>query len=67
MLVAEHGLQYLLGPTILTGIIQNHHVSLEISLMKFVSRSVMTGFVNAYRSTIRYLELLKTVDIIDYV
>ena len=47
-LVAEHGLQYLLAATILTGIIQIVMGSLKLArLMKFVPRSVMTGFVNA--------------------
>jgi len=47
-LVAEHGLQYLLAATILTGIIQIVMGVLKLGrLMKFVPRSVMIGFVNA--------------------
>ena len=47
-LVRDHGLQYLLATTILAGLIQ---VVMGVAnlgrLMRFVSRSVMTGFVNA--------------------
>ena len=47
-LVREHGLQYLLAATILAGIIQIVAGWLRIGyVMRFVSRSVMTGFVNA--------------------
>lgn len=47
-LVADHGLQYLLAATILTGIIQIIFGILKLSrVMKFVPRSVMVGFVNA--------------------
>lgn len=47
-LVREHGLQYLLAATILAGIIQIIAGWLRIgTIMRFVSRSVMTGFVNA--------------------
>src|SRR5690606_33784052 len=47
-LVKEHGLQYLLAATVLTGIIQIIAGALKLgSLMRFVSRSVVTGFVNA--------------------
>ncbi|WP_407933934.1 SulP family inorganic anion transporter [Aquibacillus rhizosphaerae] len=47
-LVAEHGLQYLLAATILTGIIQIIMGALKLArFMKFVPRSVMIGFVNA--------------------
>ncbi|MET3662085.1 SulP family inorganic anion transporter [Aquamicrobium ahrensii] len=47
-LVREHGLQYLLAATILAGVIQIVAGWLRIgSIMRFVSRSVMTGFVNA--------------------
>ena len=47
-LVREHGLQYLLAATILAGAIQIAAGWLRVGyLMKFVSRSVMTGFVNA--------------------
>ncbi len=47
-LVKEHGLQYLLATTMLTGAIQIIAGYLKLgSLMRFVSRSVVTGFVNA--------------------
>ncbi len=47
-LVREHGLQYLLAATILAGLIQIGLGWLRIGyVMRFVSRSVMTGFVNA--------------------
>lgn len=47
-LVREHGLQYLLAATILAGVIQIVAGWLRVGyLMRFVSRSVMTGFVNA--------------------
>lgn len=47
-LVKEHGLQYLLAATLLTGVIQILAGVLKMGgLMRFVSRSVVTGFVNA--------------------
>ncbi|WP_438031315.1 SulP family inorganic anion transporter [Sorangium sp. So ce233] len=47
-LVAGHGLEYLFAATILTGVIQVVFRLLRLSrYMKFVPRSVMTGFVNA--------------------
>lgn len=47
-LVKEHGLQYLLAATILTGVLQILAGWVRLgTLMKFVSRSVITGFVNA--------------------
>ncbi|MEJ2691777.1 MAG: SulP family inorganic anion transporter [Candidatus Thiodiazotropha sp.] len=47
-LVKEHGLQYLLAATLLTGLLQILAGYLRLgSLMRFVSRSVVTGFVNA--------------------
>ncbi|CAM3868753.1 SulP family inorganic anion transporter [Arcobacter cloacae] len=47
-LVKEHGLQYLLAATILTGIIQIILAYLGIAkLMSFVARAVVIGFVNA--------------------
>lgn len=47
-LVKDHGLQYLLAATLLTGLIQIVMGYLKLgSLMSFVSRSVVTGFVNA--------------------
>ncbi|MGM0563511.1 MAG: SulP family inorganic anion transporter [Pseudomonadota bacterium] len=47
-LVKEHGLQYLLAATLLTGVLQLVAGYLKLGeLMRFVSRSVVTGFVNA--------------------
>ncbi len=47
-LVKQHGLEYLLAATILTGILQMLAGVLRLgSLMQFVSKSVVTGFVNA--------------------
>jgi len=47
-LVKEHGLQYLFAATLLTGALQIIAGYLKLgSLMRFVSRSVVTGFVNA--------------------
>lgn len=47
-LVKEHGLQYLLAATLLTGVLQIAAGYLKLgNLMSFVSRSVVTGFVNA--------------------
>lgn len=47
-LVKEHGLQYLLAATILTGILQIIAGYLKLgALMSFVSRTVVIGFVNA--------------------
>jgi SulP family sulfate permease len=47
-LVSEHGVEYLLAATILAGAIQIVLGLLGVSkLMRFVPRSVMTGFVNA--------------------
>ncbi len=47
-LVKDHGLQYLLAATVLTGVLQILAGWLKLgTLMRFVSRSVVTGFVNA--------------------
>ncbi|NIJ92949.1 SulP family sulfate permease [Xanthomonas campestris] len=47
-LVREHGLQYLLAATVLAGVLQLIAAALRLgALMRFVSRSVITGFVNA--------------------
>jgi SulP family sulfate permease len=48
LLVKEHGLQYLLAATILTGIIQIILAYIGVAkLMSFVARAVVVGFVNA--------------------
>ncbi|MDP1527890.1 SulP family inorganic anion transporter [Rhodoferax sp.] len=47
-LVKDHGLQYLLAATVLTGVLQIIAGWVNLgALMRFVSRSVVTGFVNA--------------------
>ncbi|WP_407303311.1 SulP family inorganic anion transporter [Acinetobacter sp.] len=47
-LVKEHGLQYLLAATVLTGIIQVIAGYFKVAkLMRFVSQSVVYGFLNA--------------------
>ncbi len=47
-LVKDHGLQYLLAATLLCGVLQIVAGYLRLGeLMRFVSRSVVTGFVNA--------------------
>ncbi len=47
-LVRDHGLEYLLAATVLTGILQMIAGVVRLgALMRFVSRSVITGFVNA--------------------
>jgi SulP family sulfate permease len=47
-LVRTHGLQYLLAATLLTGLLQILAGTFRLgSLMRFVSRSVVIGFVNA--------------------
>ncbi len=47
-LVKQHGLEYLLAATVLAGLLQIGAGILRLNyVMRFVSRSVMTGFVNA--------------------
>lgn len=47
-LVKDHGLQYLFAATMLTGVLQILAGWIRLGeLMRFVSRSVVTGFVNA--------------------
>src|SRR5699024_8858999 len=47
-LVRDHGLEYLLAATVLAGLLQIAAGFLRLGyVMRFVSRSVMTGFVNA--------------------
>jgi SulP family sulfate permease len=47
-LVKDHGLEYLLAATVLTGVLQIIAGWVRLgALMRFVSRSVVTGFVNA--------------------
>jgi len=47
-LVKDHGLQYLMATTVLTGVLQMLAGFFRLgSLIKFVSKSVMNGFVNS--------------------
>lgn len=47
-LVKEHGIEYLMAATLLTGLLQIIAGALRLGdLLRFVSRSVVTGFVNA--------------------
>jgi SulP family sulfate permease len=47
-LVADHGVEYLFAATILAGLLQVAFGALGVGrLMRFIPRSVMTGFVNA--------------------
>ena len=47
-LVRDHGLEYLLAATVLAGLIQIGAGALRLGfVMRYVSKSVMTGFVNA--------------------
>jgi len=64
MLVKEHGLQYLLAATVLTGILQiiAGWVKLGV-LMRFVSRSVFTGFVNALAILIFMAQLPELINV----
>ena len=64
MLVKEHGLQYLLAATVLTGVLQIGAGALKLgSLMRFVSRSVITGFVNALAILIFMAQLPELTDV----
>ena len=63
-LVREHGLQYLLAATLLCGIFQIVAGYLQLgSLMRFVSRSVVTGFVNALAILIFMAQLPELTDV----
>ena len=63
-LVKEHGLEYLLAATLLTGVIQIGAGYLRLgSLMRFVSRSVVTGFVNALAILIFMAQLPELIDV----
>ena len=63
-LVKEHGLQYLLAATLLTGVFQIIAGYLRLgSLMSFVSRSVVTGFVNALAILIFMAQLPELINV----
>lgn len=63
-LVKEHGLQYLLAATVLTGMLQILAGWLKLgALMRFVSRSVITGFVNALAILIFMAQLPELINV----
>jgi SulP family sulfate permease len=63
-LVKEHGLQYLFAATVLTGVLQVAAGVLKLGgLMRFVSRSVVTGFVNALAILIFMAQLPELVNV----
>ncbi|MEH6689703.1 MAG: SulP family inorganic anion transporter [Pseudorhizobium pelagicum] len=69
-LVRDHGLQYLLAATVLAGLIQIVAGLLKLGyVMRFVSKSVMTGFVNALAILIFMAQLpeLTNVPMLTYV
>jgi len=64
LLVREHGLQYLLATTILTGIIQIILAYVGVAkLMSFVARAVMVGFVNALAILIFMAQLPELINV----
>jgi len=63
-LVKEHGLEYLLAATLLTGALQIAAGYLRVGqLMRFISNSVMTGFVNALGILIFMAQLPELTDV----
>lgn len=67
-LVKEHGLEYLLAATILTGVIQIIAGYLKLAkLMRFVSKSVVIGFVNALAILIFMAQLPELINVTWYV
>ena len=63
-LVKDYGLQYLLAATLLTGVFQIIAGVLKLgSLMRFVSRSVVTGFVNALAILIFMAQLPELINV----
>lgn len=63
-LVNSHGLKYLLAATLLTGVLQIVAGYLKLgNLMSFVSKSVVTGFVNALAILIFMAQLPELTDV----
>ncbi|WP_341990239.1 SulP family inorganic anion transporter [Azorhizobium sp. AG788] len=63
-LVRDHGVQYLFAATILMGLFQIAAALLKLGrLMRFVSQSVMTGFVNALAILIFLAQLPELVNV----
>jgi SulP family sulfate permease len=63
-LVKDHGLQYLLAATVLAGLLQIAAGLLRAGyLMRFISKSVMTGFVNALAILIFLAQLPELINV----
>ena len=63
-LVKEHGLQYLIAATLLTGVLQILAGYLKLAkLMRFVSKSVVIGFVNALAILIFMAQLPELINV----
>ena len=63
-LVKDHGLQYLLAATVLTGVLQIIAGWIRLgNLMRFISRSVITGFVNALAILIFLAQLPELINV----
>ena len=63
-LVREHGLEYLLAASFLAGVIQIAAGYLKLgNLMNFVSKSVITGFVNALAILIFMAQLPELINV----
>jgi SulP family sulfate permease len=63
-LVKDHGLQYLLAATVLTGVLQIIAGWIRLgNLMRFISRSVITGFVNALAILIFMAQLPELINV----
>ena len=63
-LVKDYGLQYLLATTVLAGLLQIGMGLLKLGkLMQFVSKSVMTGFVNALAILIFLAQLPELINV----
>jgi SulP family sulfate permease len=63
-LVRDYGLQYLLAATVLAGLIQIAAGFLKLGyVMRFVSKSVMTGFVNALAILIFMAQLPELINV----
>lgn len=63
-LVRDHGLEYLLAATVLTGLLQIVAGYLRLAdLMRFVSTSVVTGFVNALAILIFLAQLPELINV----
>ncbi len=63
-LVKDHGLQYLLAATVLAGLLQILAGYLNLhKLMSFISKSVMTGFLNALAILIFMAQLPELTDV----